>query len=66
MKQLVDDRFDRLKVQQAANYPVQNTTQPTSTRRPAPAGTMRNNEQPRVFGAPAPFQRTASQLGPIQ
>jgi len=65
MKQLVDDRFDRLKVLQAANN-QNNTEQTQATRRPAPAGTMRGSERTPVFGAPAPFQRTASQLGPNQ
>ena len=66
MKQLVDDRFDRLQAQQATNNQNQNTEQPAATRRPAPAGTMRSSERTAVFGAPAPFRRTASQLGPNQ
>ena len=65
MKQLVNDRFDRLRAQQSNNQ-NQNSDQPAAARRPAPAGTMHNSERPSVFGAPAPFRRTASQLGTNQ
>ena len=67
MKQLVDDRFEELKDQQAVSNQNHSNSSPTeSTRRPAPAGTMRSSQSPRVFGSPAPFQRAASQPSPIQ